>query len=267
MVKNVTNEEYEEFYKKEIYQILPVKYLVKILMKGMIRFMNVAKYWQDPYELFMLKCDISVEGHSYKERMSQMSTKYYGQCWSITRDSDAMWRIYSYNRDSVRIKTTVDKMLDTLHQTGGMIAVVPYSGKVQYLTKEEIAKWLKTNLNEGSGQLYFAFDNSLFIKRKEFAHENEMRFVLYFDELTASEFNSEEYKCNNVHDDFIDLEVDPYKFIDEIAFDPRLNAEDFLDWKNMLSTISGNIPIVQSDLYEFQPISIALNKSPMRITY
>lgn len=264
LMKNVAEENHKDFFEKEIYQILPIKYLVKILTKGTIRFMNIVKFWHDPYELFMLKQNISIDGIPFKDVHKERLQKYYGQCWSLTRNSDAMWRIYSYNFNGVRIKTTVGKMIKALNQTRGM-TVGPYFGKVKYLTKEEIFGWLESSLSEGSGQLESVFDDSLFIKRKEFEHENEMRFVLYLSELKTEVFNRLGETCDNVHDDFVDLEVDPFKFIDEIAFDPRLNAEDFSDWKNMLSTISGNIPIVQSDLYEFQPISIALKRSPMHI--
>lgn len=30
----------------------------------------------------------------------------YGQCWSTLSDSDALWRIYSYNHHAIQIKTT-----------------------------------------------------------------------------------------------------------------------------------------------------------------
>lgn len=264
-IENVAEKDFNEYFNKEIYQILPLKYLIKILTKDTIRFMNIFKHWQDPYELFLLKQNISVEGRSYKERFNHQAMRYYGQCWSLTKDSDAMWRIYSYFKDGVRIKTTVGKLINELEQTRGMIAVVPYFGKVRYCTKEEIGMWMQTNLNEESGHLFDALKNSLFIKRKEFSHENEMRFILYLDEATDFVFNSEKNRCDNIHDDFIDLKINSREFIDEIAFDPRLSKEDFEDWKTMLSNLTGNIPIVQSDLYEFLPISMSLKRSPYRI--
>lgn len=267
LIRNIDEKFQKEYYKKEIYQILPVRFLFKMLAKRKIRFMNIAKHWQDPYELFMLKYDISVDGHSYKEIMSQMCMRYYGQCWSEIRDSDAMWRIYSHDMGSVRIKTTVGKMIDVINQTREMVSVVPLFGKVQYLNKKEMSSWLKTKMNEGSGQLYFAFGDSLLIKREEFVHENEVRFVLYFDEQGVSPTTDKlNCKYGNVYDEFIDLEVKPSQFIEEIAFDPRLGADDFTDWKNMLSLVSGKIPIVQSDLYAFLPDSFELKKTPMHIT-
>lgn len=264
-IENVAEADFNEYFNKDIYQILPLKYLIKILTKDTIRFMNIFKHWQDPYELFLLKQNIYVEGRSYKERLNHQCMRYYGQCWSLTKDSDAMWRIYSNHKDGVRIKTTVGKLISELEQTRGMTAVIPYFGKVKYYSKNEIEIWMQTNLNEGSGQLFDALKNSLFIKRLEFSHENEMRFVLYFDETTDSVINSGKYLCDNIYDDFIDLKINSRELIDEIAFDPRLSKGDFEDWKTMLSYLSGNIPIVQSDLYEFQPISMSLKRSPYHI--
>lgn len=86
-----------------------------------------------------------------------------------------------------------------------------------------------------------------------------------FDMTTDSVINSGKYLCDNIYDDFIDLKINSREFIDEIAFDPRLSKGDFEDWKTMLSYLSGNIPIVQSDLYEFQPISMSLKRSPYHI--
>lgn len=79
-----------------------------------------------------------MEGRSYKERLNHQCMRYYGQCWSLTKDSDAMWRIYSNHKDGVRIKTTVGKLISELEQTRGMIAVVPYFGKVKYYSKMKL---------------------------------------------------------------------------------------------------------------------------------
>lgn len=57
--------------------------------------------------------------------------------------------VYSNHKDGVRIKTTVGKLISELEQTRGMIAVVPYFGKVKYYSKNEIEIWMQTNLNEG----------------------------------------------------------------------------------------------------------------------
>ena len=92
--------------------------------------------------------------------------------------------------------------------------------------------------------------DSLFVKREEFEHEKEVRFLIHnanFGDTPISD---------NVHDDYIDMQVEPSMFIEEVALDPRLSDEDFEDRKVLLSSITGNIPICKSDLYSFELIEL-----------
>lgn len=58
----------------------------------------------------------------------------YGQCWSTLSDSDALWRIYSYNHHAIQIKTT-DIRIKNLLKTE---ADVPYEiRKVKYDVEPE----------------------------------------------------------------------------------------------------------------------------------
>ena len=53
-----------------------------------------------------------------------------------------MWRIYSPDKESVRIKTTVGKMIEVLNQTRGMMWIEPIFGVVKYLPQDKITEWL-----------------------------------------------------------------------------------------------------------------------------
>ena len=53
-----------------------------------------------------------------------------------------MWRIYSPDKESVRIKTTVGKMIEVLNQTRGMMWIEPIFGVVKYLSQDKITEWL-----------------------------------------------------------------------------------------------------------------------------
>ena len=56
--------------------------------------------WDDPFENFILKSD----------RVSRRG--WYGQCWTWQRASDAMWRIYSGDKNGVRMRSTPAKLLE-----------------------------------------------------------------------------------------------------------------------------------------------------------
>lgn len=254
-IQNIPLQEQSAFCSVSIYQILPVKYLIKIFRNKTLRFNNILKSWEDPYELFMPKQKITIEGYPLYNAQSNLQKNYYGQCWSLNRDSDAMWRIYSPDKESVRIKTTVIKMIEVLDQTRGMMWVAPLFGKVKYLPQNKITEWLLHTQTEEKLWIYNCFSESLFIKRHEFEHENEVRFLIYNGNFGDTPTPA------NVHDDYIDMQVDPSCFIEEIALDPRLSNDDFEDRKVLLSSITGSIPICKSDLYSFQSIELSYNGS------
>lgn len=83
LAKNVADEQQEEFYDTSIYQILPVKYLLKILRNQSLRFNNIVISWEDPYELFLLKQKIHIEGRGESVCNTRLLYNYYGQCWSL----------------------------------------------------------------------------------------------------------------------------------------------------------------------------------------
>lgn len=249
-IKNVPMTEQSAFCSTPVYQILPVKYLIKVFRNKMLRFNNILQAWEDPYELFMFKQKFTIEGFSNCSISLDLQKKYYGQCWSLNKDSDAMWRIYSPDKESVRIKTTVGKMIEVLNQTRGMMWIEPIFGVVKYLSQDKITEWLLKTQNEEKLCIFKCLSDSLFVKREEFEHEKEVRFLIHnatFGDTPISD---------NVHDDYIDMQVEPSMFIEEVALDPRLSDEDFEDRKVLLSSITGNIPICKSDLYFFEPIEL-----------
>lgn len=134
LIKNVSEEKQKTFCEQPIYQILPIKYLIKILLNGKLHFNKVLKSWEDPYELFLFKENIIIEGQSSNDYFSDYKHGYYGQCWSLIKDTDAMWRIYSHNKEGVRIKTSVGKMIQVLDQTRGYKNIVANFGVVKYLS-------------------------------------------------------------------------------------------------------------------------------------
>lgn len=163
-IRNVSEEDQLEFCNKPIYQILPVKYLIKIIRNQKLRFNNIVRSWEDPYELFLLKQNIEIESWPKNHFSFKLLNNYYGQCWSLAEDSDAIWRIYSFDKESVRIKTSVIKIINVLDQIRGMKWYVPYFGKVDYKNTVGVVDWMNEALEGGSGTLLKAFADSLFIK-------------------------------------------------------------------------------------------------------
>lgn len=251
-IRNVSEEEQEKFFYQPIYQILPLKYLKSILVKKEIRFNNVFQSWEDPYELFIFKQKTFLEGKSFS--IDNYEKRIYGQCWSLNKDTDAMWRIYSRNKNGVRIKTTIGKMIKVLEQTRRMGWTVPLFGLVKYVNQSDINTYLRDIEKGGSGKYFESISDSLFYKRTEFSHENEVRFIINVDPNQP-----------HIKKGYINLKVIPSDFIEEIGLDPRLDTNEVNEIKEDLLTINNSINITQSDLYAFEPLEIYLQNTPMHI--
>ena len=104
-------------FNTDLYQILKPEYALSIIKNGKLRFNSILKSWEDPFELFLYKEVVDIEGCPLKDALASWSQRYYGQCWSMSKDSDAMWRIYSPQKRSVRIRTKFGKMMEIMNQT------------------------------------------------------------------------------------------------------------------------------------------------------
>lgn len=84
---------------KPIYRIVSASRFIQILTSKQLTLVNPQK-WDDPFEnsLAVARVYVSHEAVRFLER-----TGVYGQCWTWHEDTDAMWRIYSPNKDGVRL--------------------------------------------------------------------------------------------------------------------------------------------------------------------
>ncbi len=84
-----------------MYKYIPLKYVLNMLDTKAIRFDNIMK-WEDVYENFVDKEDIYLINSKCNDIPHSI---YFGQSWTVQEESDAMWRIYSPDQKSVRVKT------------------------------------------------------------------------------------------------------------------------------------------------------------------
>ncbi len=121
-----------------IYKIIPLDRLFELFTKRKNVLVHPRK-WFDPFEKFIGK----IVPLNYENN-------FYGQCWTLQKASDAMWRIYSPERiyypkwESVRIRTTAIKLIDSLNSNLDKRANVQiFIGKVRYLYKKRCAIFIK----------------------------------------------------------------------------------------------------------------------------
>ena len=131
--------------------------------------------WDDPFENFYFKADAVIDGQMISFENLRKGT--FGQCWTLNEDTDAMWRIYSPEKDGVRLKTTVGKLFESLTKQQVQPTFNSYIGKVEYLAKEEMQKYHKQSYSE---TMRIGFAKMLLRKRKAFEHEAEVRVVTMY---------------------------------------------------------------------------------------
>lgn len=238
-----------------IYRIYPQRFL-----EGLLRGKHVirsTRTWTDPYErLVSLCCYQTLEnGRIQQHFLDRNHLPAFGQCWSICRESDAIWRIYSEVKqdgfalntafdmgEAVRLRTTIRKLLEALvagvgSQKGGncFIARVKYFDENALL--QEIANIIGSHREKAFSGTAGQADALLF-KRDAFAHEQEVR-LLYID--TANEFMDQ---------DQIEIAIDPNSLIEEITIDPRVLGGEQEAWRiNWIRDLGFKNKINRSLLY------------------
>jgi hypothetical protein len=235
---------------KPIYRIFNFERLLEIFKEQKLTLVK-PKLWDDPFENFILN-SIGVMSDG-REFTNDLRDKFYGQCWSLTKESDAMWRIYSPDKDSVKVKTTIRKLFTPLFDIGGhhtkMNGIVynlsTFVGKVKYETTKNLTNMLKDEdrmkgklLDQsGHGQA-----STFYFKRKAFKHENEIRIM----------FNSN----HNQLSDIFRYSINPYELFEQIVFDPRMSIDDFNFHKQELKNIGFKNSVIQSGLYKIKQFKI-----------
>lgn len=238
-----------------IYKYMPLEYVLTMVSTKKLRFGKVSE-WEDVYENFFLKADFRVEG--IRGGADTLIPGVFGQSWTLLEESDAMWRIYSsivkrgiYNcqfrkKVAVRIKTTAEKLFNAVYLKDEDMASV-YIGKVEYVDSiDDFVNGIPQPLNFSKINDYLR--DSMFIKRKPFEHEQEVRPILIYAH-NQPQFGQEQLL----------FDIAPSTFIDEFMIDPRLRGTDLNYVRERLRSVGiDNGKINQSQLYDFNPPQITL---------
>ena len=182
---------------------------------------NRISSWPDVYENYMLKQDYYLQNGTPIDVINQ-TAGIYGQCWTYLPESDAMWRIYSPTLDTIRIKTTVEKLYDALYQNDHNMADT-YIGLVRYELQADIDRNVQLLSPIDSGDFLKEVIKGAFVKRMEFEHEKEVRIVRMLDTQQTLRSGA-----------LLQFLI-PADFIDEFCIDPRADATQVAKMINMMS--------------------------------
>jgi len=229
-----------------IYRFTLVDRLLRLIDKGENTLVSPRK-WKDPFEnilsrIIFKKTDRDSFKHPLRDRV-------YGQCWTMTEETDASWRMYIPDGNGVRLKTTIRKLHQSITQAQDAYATMScYIGRVEYKTGEELSAWFSDPawvkehlLSVGCrGQA-----ESLLFKRKEFEPEQEIRLI-YLE------------PHNKGDDDFYHYEVYPSVVIDEITFDPRMEDGLYETYLSIIHKLGFSGEVNKSNLYQIPFFEISV---------
>jgi hypothetical protein len=226
-----------------IYRYISFDNLLQLLRSKTL-WIGQTKLWDDTYENFLANAKYQWGPTPVTYRV--FIDGFYGQCWTLKKESDAMWRIYSHDKTGVRIKSTIKKVLEASFNE---INFEPFStrvrtiGRVKYLNPKKICDWVNfQNCDLINNE---TLTESLFIKRSEFSHEKEIRLIVHKNHNQKDEINH------------LKIKIQPNELIDEITFDPRLDKEKYLNYKMVIEKMGFTNRINKSKLYEFKQIFIS----------
>lgn len=185
--------------------------------------------WEDPFENFIAHLQGKLPTGEVVELAQRFD--FFGQCWTLRGGTDAMWRIYSPDKRSARIKVRLPDLFTAL----STYAIgVPFIGKVKYLRLKPWAQRLVRSTSKPSLEL---LAKTFLAKRPAFSHENEVRL------LYCSDRDSERGRVYR-------HPFDCHRLIAEITLDPRLDkiqAKKLGEEIRVRTRYKGRI--VQSNLY------------------
>jgi len=259
-----------------IFRIISFDRMIEILESKKNTLTRPAK-WDDPFEALI--SFVNVED-SLDYPVKSFASYIYAQCWTFSEENDLLWRVYSPERDGIRIRSTPSKLLKSLNKSSSIIkikehpeileqwpvgevtdyvespegdlvpvyeesitisqVIQPFIGQVEYLTFHQIRNYLGGIRKESP---FYELARSILIKREPFKNEEEVRFgVFNFNTIEPSllSFDSGRFK----------YDFDINETFEELVFDPRISRTKYDGLKDLIKKLGYKNPILRSSIYD-----------------
>lgn len=267
----------EEKLNANIYRIINFDRLIEIL-ESKKNTLSRPENWDDPFE--KLLSIVSVDG-DYDMPVKNFGKYIYAQCWTFSEENDLLWRVYSPERDGVRIRSTPSRLLNSLKKSSTIQAIeqnpkileefamttvdetefvetpegerVPIMNtiKIQQVIQPFIGQveyltikeiWNYLDRINGNSN-YYDLIRSILIKREPFKNEEEIRFGIYnLDTLEQTQITNSNSRFN--------YEFNVNETFEEIVFDPRITPTKFNGLKDLVLKLGFKNPILRSTIYD-----------------
>ena len=205
--------------------------------------------WDDPFENFLLARTLVRTPDGQLGTLESLAADWYGQCWTATAESDAMWRIYSADHTGIKATARLGDLLDGLARSVRLSpGLQAFAGKVEYHDQAAITASMSslTFADLAMGGTNDRFAELLCIKREAFAHEDEIR-LLYCDvEPKVGDGTVYQYR------------LDPNATLISVEIDPRLTQAEADVVAQRLRAAGLTIQATRSALYDAPSFTIPL---------
>lgn len=239
----------------ELYRVFSYDRLLDSLKSNCL-YMSKPSIWADPYETFLM---------NYKARMKDgtivdfepIKENIYCQCWSTNKESEALWDIHSSsNFRSVKIKSSGEKLMKYLYDTNNQFHYISYFiGSVYYVSEKYIMELLQEGISKyiSSSAGNMPIIQSLFIKRRAFEYEDEIRLVFNAPNSPAVDF----LKIQNpwdINNNYFSFKIDINDVIEEITLHPNLNNVECIEMEAEIRSLGYSGEINHSKLFTKEDI-------------
>ena len=185
-----------------LYRIISLESFLSLLLESKTHFVRPTS-WEDTFEGCSLRYALDRNKYSvlvdrlnsiFKESdncIDAILTNFasaesvclysFGQCWSVVKDSDAMWRIYSYGKMAIQIESSYDDILKAISKDEYVKNSEIVCRIVEYdVKKEEKESGFESFCSRGKPII-----EPFFHKRKAFEHEKEVRILISDGKLNS----------------------------------------------------------------------------------
>lgn len=232
----------------KLYRIMTLPAFLNLMEVDKLDLRRICE-WDDPYEVW------TKSWFPEKDWSEKRDTyNFYGFCMTRCIDSDALWRIYSPDKQGICISTTVGRIKSFLQQIDMPIECCiadiiynPLEAEKFILGKIYGQNTVGNKLNQ-----FGPFLQAL-IKRKAFIHEQETRLIIWDKENNNTE------PLNHNQKSFLSIKNNnAIHLIDEIILDPSAEAW----YVNLLQDLCSkhHIKVSKSNLYtpEYDRLKISV---------
>ena len=212
--------------------------------------------WEDKFENPLFRAKFTNRNGKQID-LRKAGQKLYCQCWTIEKESDAMWKLFGSQSTGVRVTTSVKNLqlqAYNSHDSYRNEAVFTKIGKIEYLSESGIKQKFRSNeefIKRFMEPNCEGFYDSLLIKRTAYSYEKEVRLIVhdFDDRFGGSETNRLSIPIAGTH------------WIQHVTFGPSVDTDTFEAHRGRLQQIGlENEKISRSDLYGPLEYSISVSR-------